>query len=199
MEWSWAAWMLSVAAVLASGGIAWAEGNWKSRPGLGMGFSNHGGMWGDLVLLPIANAAIVSHLSFGVWIAPAVVMATLASIAVHVHWGARGKGPRSGDHMWPAADRTSWSRDLSWAGWAHVLYVIGELTLLLGFAVHAMPGFVVLLVAVIFTLHVPLGLLQPRQFLTGRIASLREQPLLFALLIVLWTAAAFKSGDVRVL
>jgi hypothetical protein len=190
MEWSGVTWIVSVAAVVASGGIAWVEGNWKSRPGLGMGFSNHGGMWGDLVLLPIANAAIVPHLSFGVWVIPALAVATLASIAVHVHWGGRGEGRRSGDHMWPALDRTSWWRDLSGAGWAHVLYVIGELTLLLGFAVHAMPLSAVLLVAAIFSLHVPLGLLQPRRFVSSRAASM--PPLLVPCLAMLWIVALAK-------
>ncbi len=192
MEWSWTTWIVSVVAVVVSGGIAWVEGNWKLRPGLGMGFVNHGGMWGDLVLLPIANAAIVPFLSFGPWIATAALAATIASVAVHIHWGGRGKGRRSGDHMWPSHDRGSWWSDLSWAGWAHVIYVIGELTLLLGFAVHAMPGSVVLLVAAIFTVHVPLGLLQPRHFLTGRVATLREQPLLGVLVMVLWAAVALK-------
>ena len=50
---------------------AWYEGCWAQRPGLDMGFANHGGMWGDLMLLPIANAVIVPHLTMGPWIAGA--------------------------------------------------------------------------------------------------------------------------------
>ena len=192
MEWSWTTWTISVAAVVASGGIAWLEGNWKVRPGLGMGFSEHGGMWGDLILLPIANAAIVPFLSSGLWIAPVAVVATLASISVHIHWGSKGTGRRSGDHMWPAHDRVSWWRDLSWAGWAHLLYVIGELTLLVGFLLHEIPMAVVIVVASVLTIHVPIGLLQPRYFLSGRIATITAQPLLPMCLGMVWMAAATK-------
>jgi hypothetical protein len=204
MEWSWPAWLVSVGAVVASGFIAWLEGNWVRRPGLGMGFANHGGMWGDLVLLSLANAAIVPHLRFGPWIAVAAAVGTGASLLVHRHWytpvGKNDWGRRSddrlamraGDHMWPTHVHGAWNRDLSWSGWAHVLYVIGELTLLAGFVMHAVPPEVVLLVAVIFTIHVPIGLLQPRYVLTGHIATVPEQPLLLPCLTALWVVTAVK-------
>jgi hypothetical protein len=70
--------------------------------------------------------------------------------------------------------------------------VAGELTLLLGFLLFPMPSPVVGLVCAIFTLHVPLGLLQPRWFLTGQIASPRTQPLLLPLLATLWVVALLK-------
>ena len=72
MEWSWTTWVVSVLAVVVSGAAAWLEGNWVKRTGLAMGFANHGGMWDDLILLPIANAAIVPHLTVGGWLAPAL-------------------------------------------------------------------------------------------------------------------------------
>ncbi len=154
-----------------------------------MGFIDHGGMWSDLVLLSMANAAIVPHLTFGRWIVPAMLLASAASLWVHLHWYRPHGG---GDHMWPHHTRRSWWRDLSWAGWAHVVYVIGELTLLLGFLVHTVPSDVVVLVAAIFTIHVPIGLLQPRWFLTGHIATVQEQPLLAPLLLALWAATMTK-------
>ena len=189
MAWSWTTWVISVSAVVISGGLAWKEGNWRERPGLAMGFANHGGMWGDLVLLSMANAVIVPHLSIGWWLAAAVALSTLASILVHRHWYRPGGAT---DHMWPVHAHQSWWRDLSRAGWAHVLYVIGELTLLAGFALHALPSDVVILVAAIFTVHVPIGLLQPRWFLTGHIATVQEQPLLAPLLLALWSVTMLK-------
>ena len=192
MEWSWLAWIGSVAAVVISGGIAWAEGNWTRRSGLAMGFGNHGGMWSDLVLLPVANAAIVPHLRPGWWIAAAMLLASVASVAVHVHWYRGDRHDHAGEHMWPRRHRHTWWGDLSRAGWAHVLYVIGELTLLAGFLLHPVPDDVVILVAAIFTIHVPIGLLQPRYFLTGHIATIDEQPLLAPLLLALWTVTAVK-------
>jgi hypothetical protein len=55
-----------------------------------------------------------------------------------------------------------------------------------------MPDVVIAAVCVIFTLHVPLGLLQPRWFLTGEIASPGKQPLLVPLLGSLWVVGLMK-------
>jgi hypothetical protein len=192
MDWSWMTWLISVMAVVISGTAAWREGCWVKRPGLDMGFANHGGMWGDLILLPLANAVIVPHLTIGAWLGGALVAATIASAWVHHHWH-RGSSPaHSREHMWPSRSHGGWYGDLSWAGWLHVLYVIAELMVLIGFLVHPMPDAVVLVVATVFTLHVPLGLLQPRWFLTGHVATPRQQPLLVPCLAALWIVAAAK-------
>lgn len=192
MEWNGIAWLISVAAVVASGAAAWLEGNWTRRPGLTMGFANHGGMWGDLLLLPIANGLIVPHLTIGTWMVWALLGSTAASAGVHHYWY-RGSGvSHSPEHMWPARPWRTWSGDLSIAGWLHVLYVIGELMILVGFLLHQVPQPVVLIVTAVFTVHVPIGLLQPRWFVSGQIASLRQQPLLAPLLAALWAIAAAK-------
>ena len=192
MEWSWTTWLVSVAAVVVSGATAWCEGCWVRRPGLDLGFANHGGMWGDLLLLPIANAVIVPQLTWGPWLLAIVPLAAAASAWVHHHWY-RGASPvHSPEHLWPCRPHGTWVRDLSWAGWLHLLYVMGELTLLGGFLIHRMPDLVVLIVAAIFTIHVPIGLLQPRWFVTRRVATLRQQPLLLPCLAALWIVAAVK-------
>ena len=199
MDFSTTAWGVSVLAVVLSGLLAWAQGCFIKRPGLDMGFFNHGGMWGDLVLLPIANAAIVAHLQPGIWIAIGLALGLVLSAWVHVHWYRGDKAvhsPRSSvhssEHMWPSRPCGFWWRDLSWAGWAHVLYVAGELTVLFGFLLFPMPDEVIAVVLAVFTLHVPLGLLQPRWFLTGEIAGPRKQPLLLPLLATLWVVAVVK-------
>jgi hypothetical protein len=198
VEWSWLAWAASAGAVLVCGVVAWLEGNWVRRPELSMGFANHGGMWGDLLLLPIANAVIVPHLSIGVWLPIAVTLAIAASILVHIHWYRGDESPvarrHAAEHMWPSRPHGAWHRDLSWAGWLHVLYVALELTLLAGFLLHPMPLPAVLAVAGIFTVHVPIGLLQPRWFVSRRFAGLRDQPLLVPCLAGLWLVAALKAG-----
>lgn len=158
-----------------------------------MGFVNHGGMWGDLVWLPIANAVIVPYLESGVWLVVAFAIGLALSVWVHIHWYRGSKpGGHSSEHMWPSRPYGSWWKDLSWAGWAHVFYVAGELTVLIGFLLFPMPDDAITLVALIFTLHVPLGLLQPRWFLTGELAGPRKQPLLLPLLAALWIVAGFK-------
>ncbi len=246
MEFSWAAWAVSVLAVLASALLAWRQRNFAKRPGLDMGFVNHGGMWGDLVLLPIANAMIVPHLQPGAWLIGALALGSALSAWVHVHWyrGERVRGsrfevrssefevrssefevrsskfevrstasehvnrniepgtverrsiehrtgssqakPHSSEHMWPSRPHGVWWRDLSWAGRAHVVYVACELSVLIGFLLFPMPGEVVAIVWAIFTLHLPLGLLQPRWFLTGEIVGPRKQPLLLPCLAAVW-------------
>lgn len=192
MDWSSAAWLISVAAVVVSGAVAWCEGCWARRPGLDMGFANHGGMWSDLLLLPIANAVTLPHLTVGPWIAGAVLLSAMASGWVHYHWYRSWSTSHSCEHMWPCRPAGTWYRDLSVAGWLHVLYVTGELTILIGFLIHPMPDATVLVVAAVFTIHVPIGLLQPRWFLNGRIASLRQQPLLLPCLAALWIVSAAK-------
>ena len=220
MEWNWTTWFVSAAAVVASGAVARIEGNWSRRRGLAMGFANHGGMWSDLVLLSMANAVVVPHLTWGPWLIGALPVSGLASLWVHAHWYHlptrglvsnghvnAGAGPHddsraqslagesalnAGDHMWPAHVHGSWWRDLSWSGWAHVAYVTGELALLIGLLVHQMPTDVVMLVAVIFTIHLPIGLLQPRWYKTGHIATVVEQPLLAPLLVALWAITMVK-------
>jgi hypothetical protein len=159
-----------------------------------MGFANHGGMWSDLLLLPIANSVIVPHLAFGAWLAIVIPPAAFASAWVHHHWYRHASATHSPEHMWPCRPHGTWVRDLSWAGWLHVLYVTGELTLLGGFLIHPMPDPVVLIVAAVFTIHVPIGLLQPRWFLTRRIATLRQQPLLLPCLAALWIVAVVKMS-----
>jgi hypothetical protein len=193
IDFSGIGWAISVLAVVISAALAWAQGCFVKHPRLDMGFVNHGGMWGDLVLLPIANAVIVPYLSFGIWIAVAFAIGLALSAWVHVHWY-RGDRPgsHSCEHMWPSRPHRSWWRDLSWAGWAHVFYVAGELAVLMGFLLFPMPDEAIVVVTVIFTLHVPLGLLQPRWFLTGEIAGPRKQPLLLPLLATLWIVSFVK-------
>jgi hypothetical protein len=205
VEFSWAAWIVSVSAVVISGVVAWLEGNFTRSARLDMGFANHGGMWGDVLLLPVANAAIIPHVTLGAWVTVSLVVCALLSAWVHVHWyrgdrtiaglpasvDRRSSTRHSREHMWPSRPYGSWWKDLSGSGWAHVIYVACELTLLVGFLLFPMPDETVALVAAIFSLHVPLGLLQPRWFVTGDIAP-RRQPLLMPCLAALWTTCLMK-------
>ena len=203
MQFDVTVWLVSVVAVVISGILAWVGGHWTRSARVDMGFANHGGMWGDLVLLPLANAAIVPYLSWGTWVVVSLVVCTLLSAWVHIHWyrgnrdGNDGRTPidsglHSREHMWPTRPYGSWWKDLSSSGWAHVAYVACELTVLIGFLLFPMPVETIAVVAAVFSLHVPLGLLQPRWFLTGEIAGPRKQPLLVPCLGLLWAACLMK-------
>jgi len=74
------------------------------------------------------------------------------------------------------------------------VYVACELSVLIGFLLFPMPGEVVAIVWAIFTLHLPLGLLQPRWFLTGEIVGPRKQPLLLPCLAAVWLMSWVKLG-----
>lgn len=190
VAWSWTTWLVSAAVVVLSGLVAWAEGNRRRRPGLDMGFVDHGGMWGDLLLLPVANAAIVPWVVPGWWLLVPLAAGALWSVWLHAWWhGGHVHAVR--DHMWPDRRRGHWARDLSAAGWCHAAYVAGELALLLAFAWTWTPAPTVLLVTAVLTLHVPLGLLQPAWFARRRVFAWSLNTMAVALALV-WAVAAWK-------
>ena len=122
MEWSGVAVLASVVAVLVSGAVAAFEGHWRKRAGLDLGFANHGGMWGDLLLLPVANAVAVPWIEPGRWLLGPFAIAAIVSLVLHVWWhGGTPHGVR--DHMWPTRPSGRWAADLSLSGWCHVAYV----------------------------------------------------------------------------
>lgn len=146
-------------------------------------------MWSDLLLLPVANALIVPHVHAGAWLGVPVAVATAFSVWIHARWY-RGEGAHWREHLWPSRHHGVWSRDLSGAGWLHVLYVVGETAILLAYAVSPLPRPVVLVVSVVLTVHVPVGLLHPARVLTGRWSA--RNPLLVPALLVVWTVGIVK-------
>jgi hypothetical protein len=187
VEWSGVGWAVSVLAVIMSGVVAAAEGNARRRAGLDMGFLDHAGMWGDLVLLPIANAAIVPWLTPGWGLFGAGVAATACSVGLHMWWHGSATTAIS-DHMWPARSHGHWARDLSRAGWCHVAYVAAELTLLFAYALTPTPIATTLIVTAVLTIHVPIGVLQPAWFATGRVFDWNVRTTILALAAV-WAVA----------
>jgi hypothetical protein len=190
MEWSGSVWLASVAAVLVSGAVAAFEGHWRRRAGLDMGFADHGGMWGDLLLLPVANAVAVPWIEPGWWLMGPLALATLGSLVLHVWWhGGTPHGVR--DHMWPSRSSGHWAADLSLAGWCHVVYVAGEFGVLLAWAWSPAPDAVVWVVTILLSLHAPLGVLQPAWFATGRLLAVSVRLVVLALGTA-WLVAAAK-------
>ena len=190
MEWSASAWLVSVAAVMVSGAVAAREGHFRKRPGLDLGFANHGGMWGDLLLLPVVNAVAAPWIEPGWWLLAPLTVAAIVSLVLHVWWhGGTPHGVR--DHMWPSRPSGQWAADLSLSGWCHVVYVTGELGLLLAWAWSPAPPAVVWLVTIILSLHAPLGVLQPAWFATGRLLTMGVRLVMLAWATA-WVVAAAK-------
>ena len=108
MAWSGITWLVSVAAVMVSGAVAAGEGHFRKRPGLDLGFANHGGMWGDLLLLPVVNAVAVPWIEPGWWLLAPIAFAAIASLVLHVWWhGGTPHGVR--DHLWPTRPSGRWA------------------------------------------------------------------------------------------
>jgi hypothetical protein len=191
MAWSSEVWLVSVVAVVVSGVVAAAEGHWRRGHRLHVGFAAHGGMWGDAILLPIANALIVPWLPSGAWLAAPLAGGVVASAALHLWWhGGHAGGIR--EHMWPSRPTGRWAADLSWAGWCHVVYVSFEVALLLAYVVTPVPARVVVLVSLLLTAHVPIGVLVPAWTATRRI--FREDVWQTAVAIAaIWAVAAIKT------
>ena len=190
LEWSWPAWVISVAAVAASGLVAALEGNWKRRRSLDVGFGAHGGMWGDALLLSAVNAIAVPWIAPGPWLAWALAAGLAATVALHAWWhGGHGVGLR--EHMWPARPTGRWFADLSWAGWCHVAYVAFEVALLAAYAASPMPATSVLAISLLLSAHVPVGVLLPPW--SGARRVYREDVWQMVLAIgVVWAIAAAK-------
>lgn len=190
LEWSWPAWLISVAAVAASGAVAALEGHWSRARGLDIGFGTHGGMWSDALLLSALNALVVPWVEFGSWLFWTLAAGAAGTVALHAWWhGGHGAGFR--EHMWPARPTGRWYADLSWAGWCHVVYVAFEVALLVAYIATPVPASVVVAVTLLLTAHVPLGVLLPPWGAARRIY--REDVWQTTLAIVaVWAVAAVK-------
>jgi hypothetical protein len=188
--WSNLAWVLSVAAVAASGAVAALEGHWRRSDRVQIGFAGHAGMWGDAVLLPCVNALVVPWIAPGWWLAWALAAGTAASVALHAWWhGGHGAGVR--EHMWPSRPHGRWRSDLSWAGWCHVVYVAVEMAILVAYVVTPMPPATIAAVSVLLTLHVPIGVLAPAWMATRRVFREDAWQTVVAIAAV-WAVAAAK-------
>jgi hypothetical protein len=189
-EWSWPAWLISVAAVAASGAVAALEGHWSRARGLDIGFGTHGGMWSDALLLSALNALVVPWVEFGSWLFWTLAAGAAGTVALHAWWhGGHGAGFR--EHMWPARPTGRWYADLSWAGWCHVVCVAFEVALLVAYIATPVPASVVVAVTLLLTAHVPLGVLLPPWGAARRIY--REDVWQTTLAIVaVWAVAAVK-------
>jgi hypothetical protein len=187
LEWSAVTWVVSVMSVIVSGGVAAAEGHWRRSTRLDLGFVTHGGMWGDLLLLPIVNALVVPWIAPGAWLTGPLLIGALASVIIH-RWWHGGQHASVRDHLWPSRPTGRWHADLSWSGWCHVVYVTVEVALLLAYAVTPVPAAVTWTVTALLTVHVLVGVLQPSWVAAGRLV--REDVALAALAIVAtWTVA----------
>jgi hypothetical protein len=169
MKFSVAAFIIVVSLVVISGFASYREGTLMNKK-VTMGFLNHGGMWGDLILMSVVSGSIFPYF---LWkralIFFVAVSACAFSIIAHVKWARGFREEGITGHMFPAYKNGTWYKDISNAGWMHV----GVMSLLLSgtfmYAASPIPEPVILLVSVLLTAHVFLGTLQPGWFCSGEL------------------------------
>lgn len=158
-----------------------------------MGFLNHGGMWGDLIIMSVATGLAFPYLlrSRGLALS-SLVIAVLATIIAHVHWAASMRHDGTTGHIFHISQSGTWYLDLSRAGWMHVLVMATLLTVALMYAVSPLPVKIVVAVSLLFTAHVFLAMVQPGLYCTGKLWTWQNfAPPLFATGLI-WGIALLK-------
>lgn len=158
---------------------------------------NHGGMWGDLIILPVVNGLIVPHLprlnsrrlAVGVALGACAVFA--AAVA-HQQWAAMGKAAGTTDFVFPNHQTGMWYRDMSTSGYLHLGYMSAELTLVLAYTFTPIPPRSVVLVSSLLTVHLIIGQVQPGWFTTGTIWNARTVIPTAASVLLTWLVGVYK-------
>jgi len=168
-----------------------------------MGFVNHGGMWGDVLFLPLVAALMVPIVRASREVTPrlkflVIVLSAAATLAVHWQWATVGRDLGTTDHVFPTHVSGAWFRDISVAGWLHVVYMTGFLGLVVLYAVLSVPPKIVWLTSAILTLHLLLGQLQPAWYSTGTIAAPNTIASVLTTVIAVWIVAVWKIRSARV-
>lgn len=132
------------------------KAQWK----VDMPFVAHGGMWADLIIVPVICGLIWNYMQAPLQTAVACIAGALtATIVMHAAWGA---DKRTTGHMWPNHRNRCWWLDLSTAGWMHVLYMWVVLSLLFMYAVSPpAPASITWAVGILLTIFTPLAVILP--------------------------------------
>ena len=192
MKFSIAAFASTIAAVVISGLVSLAEGNLTSKR-VTMGFVNHGGMWGDLMIMPIVAGFMFPYLVRSPML---VIVSSFLSLAVtliaHAQWADWFRHDGITGHMFPTHVKGKWYLDLSKAGWMHVLVMTFLTAVVLLYAVSLLPEEVIVTCSLLLTVHFCLSTALPGWYCTGKLWTWRNfGPPLVATGII-WTLAGIK-------
>jgi hypothetical protein len=190
------AWALAEFAVLVCALVSWIEGTFIAGP-VTMGFANHGGMWGDVLFLPVIAAVIVPVVRSHKELRPSVkvllvLVSAVATLGVHWQWATIGRELGTTDHVFPSHAAGTWLGDMSVAGWLHVAYMTAFLALVFAYAIISVPAKVVWITSAILTLHLLVGQLQPAWYSTGTLMAPTTLASVVATVLAVWVVAAWK-------
>src|SRR5437016_5176601 len=139
MKFSFAPFLVTALLVVASGVVSLLEGTLTNKR-VKMGFLNHGGMWGDLILLPVMTGLVYPHILRNRLVIILLLFIALAvTIVAHILWARWARNDGLTGHMLPAHKTGLWYADMSLAGWMHVVVMTVFLTMALLYAVSPTP------------------------------------------------------------
>lgn len=192
MKFSLAAFIGTVAVVVISGVASFMEGT-LTRKNVTMGFLNHGGMWGDLIIMSVVTGFVFPYLVRSrIYALSALFIAFTVTVIAHILWAKWMQSDAITGHMFPTHETGKWYLDMSGAGWMHVVVMTALLTVVLIYAVSSVPVNVLFAVSLLLTVHVFLATVQPGWYCTGKLWTWRNfgTPLFTTALI--WSIAALK-------
>lgn len=161
MKFSVPAFLATVGAVLLSGVVAFWEGYLTDKR-VTMGFLSHGGMWGDLLLMSLVMALVVPNLIHDrIYVLPSLAFSLLITILAHAQWCRWMRLDATTGHMFPTHSAGRWYIDMSISGWMHLVFMTIMLGVLFVYVLSPMPIRVVVAVAILLSVHMLVGTLQP--------------------------------------
>src|ERR1035441_3749016 len=187
MKFSFPAFVTTVLLVAASGVVSLLEGTFTSKR-VTMGFINHGGMWGDLIILSVMTGLVYPYFVRNrLVILSALFLALAVTILAHIQWANWSRNDGLTGHMFRSHETGIWYAEMSLAGWMHVIVMTVLLSVAFIYAVSSTPLNIVLTVSLLLTVHVFLGTVQPGWYCTGKLWTWRNfGPPLFATGLI-WT------------
>ena len=190
------AWSVSVVYMGVAAYVAWRGGTFTSRS-VTMGFVSHGGMWGDLLILPVVNGLIVPHLprfnrrriAMGIGL---VACAVFATVVAHQQWAAMGKAAGTTDFIFPNHVTGIWYSDISVSGYLHLAYMSVELSLVLAYALMPVPRRTVITISSLLMIHLIIGQVEPGWYTSGTIWTARTVIPTTASVLLTWLIGLYK-------
>ena len=139
----------------------------RQNPNIRLSFCSHWGVCiADAFLLPVVNGLVFNQLTAAWWLVVVIAAGALvATLIFHQGWWPRGASPAYGLHF-PSHRKSGgsaclWHRDLSAAGWLHIFFMAGEITILVLFVISPMPREIVIAVGAIMATYPLFGVMEP--------------------------------------
>lgn len=194
VEFSWLAWLVTIAFVVAEGLVSVRERTFsrkqmRSLP-IRLSFLWHWGVViGDLCILPIFNGLVVPYFHLSLLECVAFLFVSFAvTLVCHFAWWPtteKALGFIYADWNGSSGIREFWYRDITVAGWMHVMFMTVELVAIALYILVPMPGSIVWRVGIIFLVFVLLGVIEPG-VIEGWPLSRKKILATFGFAITLW-------------